>query len=243
LVDAMSIPRRRAISAVRSLDDPARRTLYAFVRRSEAAVSRDDAAAALGMPRSTASFHLDKLVQEGLLAVEFRKLGGRKGPGSGRPSKLYRPTESEIAVSVPQRRYDLAAELMAAAIEETMRTGGNVQAAMERLAHDAGVRLGQEAEDLIAALEANGYEPIPREDGGYVLGNCPFHRLSRSHSGVVCALNGGLLQGAVEGSCDSAHVVVPDPDGPHCCARLEPRRSEVTAPDRHSRGGAAEPAG
>jgi DNA-binding transcriptional ArsR family regulator len=100
------------LAALASLGDETRRRLFEHVRSSPAPVGRDEAAAALDLPRSTASFHLDRLVRDGLLAAEFRKLGGRAGPGSGRPAKLYRPALDEVGVSVPERSYDLAGELI-----------------------------------------------------------------------------------------------------------------------------------
>ncbi len=132
-------PWNRRIAAVASLGDESRRTLFDFVASAGGAVSRDDAAAALGLPRSTASFQLDRLVQDGLLAVDFRKLGGRGGPGSGRPAKLYRAAVQEVAASVPDRNYDLAAELMVSAIEDAA-DGVSAREALLRTAFAGGGR-------------------------------------------------------------------------------------------------------
>ena len=101
------------ITAIGLLAEPNRQRLYDFVVQSAEPVGRDDAAAALGMSRELAAFHLDRLVEAGLLETENRRRGGRSGPGAGRPPKLYRRTGREIAVSLPPRRYDLAADLMA----------------------------------------------------------------------------------------------------------------------------------
>ena len=132
-------PWNRRIAAVASLGDENRRKLFDFVASAGCAVSRDDAAGALGLPRSTASFQLDRLVQDGLLAVEFRKLGGRGGPGSGRPAKLYLAAVREVAASVPDRNYDLAAELLVSAIEESTAGGGSAREALLRTAHARGL--------------------------------------------------------------------------------------------------------
>ena len=79
--------REAQISAVAALDEPTRRRLYDYVVRQREPVSRDDAAAAVELPRTTAAFHLDRLVDEGLLDVVFQRLTGRTGPGAGaRPS-------------------------------------------------------------------------------------------------------------------------------------------------------------
>jgi DNA-binding transcriptional ArsR family regulator len=65
--------------------------------------------------RQLASFHLDKLLEEGLLDVEYRRLSERDGPGAGRPSKLYRLSDRQLEISLPGRRYELAARLLAEA--------------------------------------------------------------------------------------------------------------------------------
>ena len=91
-------------SGMGALADPARRALYRYVAGAGAPVSRDQAAAGVGLPRHTVKFHLDRLVEEGLLDVEYRRLTGRRGPGAGRPAKLYRRAERQIEVSLPERR-------------------------------------------------------------------------------------------------------------------------------------------
>ena len=104
------------ISAVAALDEPTRRRLYNYVLRQPEPVSRDEAAAALELPRSTAAFHLDRLVDEGLLDMGYQRLNGRSGPGAGRPSKLYRRSRHQVTVSLPQRRYELAGRLLSDAL-------------------------------------------------------------------------------------------------------------------------------
>ena len=111
------------IAGVASLAEPQRRALYRFIVNRGDAVSKDEAAAAMGVARTVAAFHLDRLVADGLLTMEFRRLTGRQGPGAGRPAKLYRRAEGELSVSLPARQYDLAARLLAAAVNEATETG------------------------------------------------------------------------------------------------------------------------
>ncbi len=212
------------LMAVATLGDPVRRALYDLLRRSPEPLSRDQLAASAGIPRSTASFQLEKLVDGGLLSTEYRKRGARNGPGSGRPAKLYRVERPEVAASFPARAYDLAAHLMAAAIEISGAGGSPVREALSQVAFDAGHQLGAEAGTIEGMLIETGYSPEPDGQGGYLLANCPFHRLARNHTDVICGLNGALLTGALQGCADSTHRIVPDPDGPHCCARI-PRGS------------------
>src|SRR3954453_20993544 len=110
----MRRPLPERVAAVSALDDPARRTLLELVTASETPVGRDEAARASGLSRRATAFHLDRLAEAGLREVEFRRLTGRTGPGAGRPSKLYRRPAGEVAVSVPERHYDLAGGLVAA---------------------------------------------------------------------------------------------------------------------------------
>jgi predicted ArsR family transcriptional regulator len=215
------LPWIRKIAAIAALGDENRRKLYEYVLNAGSAVGRDEAALTLGLPRSSVSFHLDRLVREGLLQVEFRKSPDRTGPGSGRPSKLYRPMVDEIGVSIPERHYDLAGHLMAAAIQRAESDGAPVEAALREVASARGRELGRPG-DFLGAISELGYHPTPDASGGYRLLNCPFHRLSLDHKEVVCAMNGAFLSGAATASGLSADVVVPDPDhGPgHCCARI-----------------------
>ncbi|MDR7082410.1 putative ArsR family transcriptional regulator [Arthrobacter ginsengisoli] len=246
-------PWNRRIAAVASLGDENRRKLFDFVAAAGCAVSRDDAAGALGLPRSTASFQLDRLVQDGLLAVEFRKLGARGGPGSGRPAKLYLAAVREVAASVPDRNYDLAAELLVSAIEESTAGGGSARDALERTAYARGQAAARskaqgagpsEARDAAADdsfaefLAAEGYRPEDDAAGGLVLLNCPFHRIAAGHTEVVCAMNGAFLAGAAAGcGIDPARVqalAIEDLRShgaalpAQCCARIRPVQEPIS---------------
>lgn len=209
------------VAAVSALDEPIRRALFDHVSRRETPVSRDEAAEALGLARSTAAFHLDRLVDGGLLAVEFRRLAGRTGPGAGRPAKLYTRAAGEVAITVPERHYDLAGQLLLTSIEESTRTGEAV-GALRRTADRAGRELAADGGSLEQILEKHGYEPRPDGSGGLGLGNCPFHRLARQHTEIVCHLNLDLLRGAAAGSRDRRHTMVLDPGIGRCCVRAVP---------------------
>ena len=220
------------LAALASLGDETRRRLFEHVRSSPSAVGRDDAAAALSLPRSTASFHLDRLVRDGLLAVEFRKLGGRAGPGSGRPAKLYRPALDEVGVSVPERSYDLAGELMASAIEASMAGGGSVRKALADTAYERGRSSAGGGASLEELLTGVGYRPAPDGEGGLLLMNCPFHRLADGHADVVCAMNGAFLSGALAACGIPEENVEEDRSAGRCCARIRPSQAGPNAGGR-----------
>ncbi|MCD4849255.1 transcriptional regulator [Arthrobacter sp. AK01] len=207
------------LSAIASLNDACRRALYAYVRNAGHAVGRDEAARAMALPRSTASFHLDRLVRDGLLRPEFRKTPDKAGPGSGRPAKLYTPVLDEVGASVPARQYDLAADLMAAAIEGSSDQGTPAAEVLMAVADAKGRKAGRPG-DFLGVLADLGYEPAQDATGGYRLLNCPFHRLSQDHHAVVCSMNGSFLAGVAVASGRDTGAVVQDSGAGHCCARI-----------------------
>jgi predicted ArsR family transcriptional regulator len=212
-----SAQKEAAIAAV--LADPIRRALYDWIGRADGAVTVDQAALALGLARSTAGFHLDRLVREGALLVEHRKTTGRGGPGSGRPAKFYFPAAAELTVSLPPRDYELVGELLASGIEAALADGRPVDEALAEVAISRGRQLGADAGDLQAALRNTGYEPVAEGDD-FEFANCPFHRLARSHTGLVCGLNGALLNGVLEGCGAGGFEVQSAAPGGPCCARI-----------------------
>jgi predicted ArsR family transcriptional regulator len=216
------LPWVRRIAAVASLGDGKRRQLFELVASSSGAVGRDDAALALGLPRSTASFHLDRLVEDGMLAVEFHKPAGKAGPGSGRPAKMYRPAVHEVGASVPDRNYDLAGELMATAIEDSVAAGQPVRESLLAASYGKGRAMAAGSDSLEEFLSAEGYQPEPDGRGGFVLVNCPFHRLSDGHPEVVCAMNGAFLSGAAAGCGEAEERVAKNSAPGQCCARITP---------------------
>jgi predicted ArsR family transcriptional regulator len=206
-------------SAAALLADPLRRRVYAAVVEHREGVTRDQVAHELALARSTAAFHLERLAAAGLLAVEFRRLNGRSGPGAGRPAKLYRRGDSEFALSVPRRLYAVAGSVMAEAIEQA-QSGASPKAALRSAATRAGHRLAVGAPDLRVALEREGFEPRA-DGGGTVLGTCPFHQLAQQHPGVVCDLNHALVCAmADEVGAASDHVHL-DPGAGGCCLRID----------------------
>ncbi|XVU28479.1 helix-turn-helix transcriptional regulator [Actinoplanes sp. CA-054009] len=210
------------VAAVAALDDPVRRAVFDLVARAAEPMGRDAAAEALGLSRRVAALHLDRLAEQGLLEFEFRRPPGRGGPGAGRPAKLYRRATGEVAVSVPERHYDVAGELLAAAVAESIATGAAVQEVLRRTAYDSGHETGTHATDLESALAEAGYEPRRDPEGAVDLRNCPFHRLARRYTDLVCGMNLDLLRGLTDGTADATLHPVLAPRPGHCCVRLLP---------------------
>lgn len=219
------------VAGVGALAEPARRRLYLFVAAQPDAVSRDQAAAGCDLPLHSVKFHLDRLVDEGLLEVEFRRLSGRTGPGAGRPSKLYRRSARQVSVSLPERRYDLAGAVLAAAIERSAREGVAVRDAVADVAEAEGRRMASESPDggveselarTTGVLSRHGYEPR-LTDGRICLANCPFDSLARDHTELVCSMNLSLVQGVIAAlDCHSLEAVL-DPEPGLCCVKTRSR--------------------
>lgn len=219
----MSDPTSDPISSVAVLDEPTRRRLYEYVVRARVPVGRDEASTAVGVTRATAAFHLDRLADEGLLDAVHQRISGRTGPGAGRPAKLYlRPTQ-QIEVSLPQRCYELAGQVLAAAVEDAEMTGQSVRKAVAGRARDAGRQIGLAAasRDPAVALEHHGFEPRT-ESNSVRLGNCPFHNLAQQHTDLVCGMNLDLIRGLLEGIDSSSFEAKLNPTPGNCCVVLEP---------------------
>ncbi|NYE19578.1 helix-turn-helix transcriptional regulator [Microbacterium immunditiarum] len=207
------------VTAIAALGDPLRRDLYRAVAAAGGPVSRDEAAAAVGIPRSTAAFHLDRLAEAGLLRVQYRRLSGKSGPGAGRPAKLYAAASADVIGSVPERHYELAGELFASAIERAEDERMPVRDALVREARETGAAIGAAAGHLDEALAACGYSPAEDADGEVLLENCPFHALAGRHTDLVCTANLALLEGVVEAT-EATRTPVLAPSAGRCCVVL-----------------------
>lgn len=223
------------VAGVAALNDPIRRSLYLFVANSPEAVSREQAATAVGVQKALAAFHLDKLAEEGLLEFEFKRLTGRSGPGAGRPAKLYRRSERQIEVSLPQREYDLAGALLAGAIDAAESGGRSVRQELERSSYAFGRTMGERAKEraggraskakqreaLLEILREHGFEP--RQVGSeVVLANCPFHALAQQFTELVCGMNLHLLQGVRSVLDVGERELQPrlEPEPGQCCVKF-----------------------
>ncbi|GAA4201172.1 helix-turn-helix domain-containing protein [Streptosporangium oxazolinicum] len=193
------------------LHDPVRRAVYDYVASQRHDVGRNEAAEAVGVQRTLAAFHLDRLVEAGLLEAGFRRLTERTGPGSGRPAKVYRRAPGEWQVNVPARDYRTLALVLAETVE---LLGGDERA--EQAARRAGARFAGEGEDLAGVLRRRGYEPY-EEDGRVRLRNCPFHVPAEEHPLLVCSVNLELCRGLLDGLGQDASAAVLDPRPGECC--------------------------
>jgi predicted ArsR family transcriptional regulator len=225
-----------AVARLAALTDPVRRALYFYVANDPGEVSRDQAARGVHIARPLAAFHLDKLVEQGLLETSFRRLSRRRGPGAGRPAKLYRRSTLQVELSLPAREYELAAKLFAGALAAGAPAAARTRT--RRAAREFGTRLGREARrragtragrirlltQLRAVLREHGYEPCDEGTASEVtrLRNCPFDALTRDYRPLMCGMNQALLAGVVRGLGLRGLAAEADPRPGMCCVVLRP---------------------
>lgn len=221
-------------AAVAVLEDELRRELYLMVRRAKRPLTREDVADAAGISRRLAAFHLDKLVDRGLLLTHYARPPGRSGPGAGRSAKFYRPSELEVDVSIPERRYDLAGQLLIRAIRSASPEEPASIAAL-RVSREAGLSIGQRlrqekrlrppgTERALTAvtdvLEKHGFEPYRPKLDEVALGNCPFHLLAREVPELVCGMNRAFIDGLLRGLGNHTVEARLEPTPGQCCVTL-----------------------
>jgi predicted ArsR family transcriptional regulator len=215
------------LSAVAVLADDLRRRMYAYIRRADGPVTRDDAAAAVGISRKLAAFHLDKLVGAGLLQASFARPAGLRR--AGRASKVYAPADVDVQVSIPPRNHAVLAGILIDAVTGDTRQAV-LQAAAER-GHELGAaehdrlrpgRLGTERALTLACdtLERYGFEPVRAEPTRVWLRNCPFQPLAARAPDLVCGINQAFLAGFLRGLGASTATAVLTRRPGACCVEL-----------------------
>lgn len=222
------------IAPAAALEDELPRRIYLLIRRRRRPASREEVAAEVGISRRLAAFHLERLLAKGLLKANYARPPGRSGPGAGRSAKFYEPSDAEVQISIPGRRYDLAGKLLARALE-TQSPGEPPTEAGCRVAREEGVGVGERvrrekrlrppgperalsvAEEV---LEDLGFEPYRDEPGVVALRNCPFHSLAEEAPELICEMNrsfiDGILRGLGNASVDAVLACKPG----DCCVTL-----------------------
>ncbi len=176
-----------------------RADVLACLRGADHPQSAAEVASATGLHVNTARTHLDALVRDGLAdgMTETRETPGR-------PRILY-TSEGSIP---GQRSFQMLAEILTGLVS-SLDDG-------DRLAFEAGEAWGKhlierpppsrtiDAPEALARLqvmlEGLGFRPESQGANGHVevtLRNCPFREIALEHTGVVCGLHRGMLQGAL----------------------------------------------
>lgn len=221
-----------AIRAIAALDDDLRWGMYEYIRAARRPVTRDEAAAAVGISRKLAAFHLDKLVAAGALRASNQPADGVRRVG--RIPKVYEPTGTDIRVSIPQRSHDMLAAILLDAVASEGR-GENAREAAQRVARECGEQIGAAERDRARPgrlgaeraltltgklLSERGFEPDRESPTCLRLRNCPFHPLTARAPELVCGLNHAFIAGMVDGLQASTVTAVLDPRAGECCVEI-----------------------
>lgn len=232
----MSSPGSDAASwdALQVLAEPTRRRVYLAVRAADTPLTRDAVASAVSISRRLAAFHLDLLADAGLLTIDFARPPGRTGPGAGRPAKRYRAADVDLDLSLPARRYDVVARILARAVAEAGPQ--DAQQTALAVARDEGERVGAlrrprgrmtvpaTLDAATAALDDLGYEPRRETPTCIRLRNCPFHAAAQVAPDVVCGVNDSLVSGLLHGLGGHRAVTAAlDGTAPDCCVTVARR--------------------
>jgi predicted ArsR family transcriptional regulator len=223
-----------AVSAVAALEDRLRRAMFEFIRRQRRPVTRDQAAAEVGISRKLAAFHLDRLVDAGLLTVT-----AAAGPRRvGRAPKAYTASTTDVRVSIPERQHDVLATILLDAVLARTPEETSTEAAL-RVARERGLGYGRRgraalggsrlgAERALTASEPilteHGYEPERVSPVCIRLRSCPFHPLTTRAPDLICAMNHALLAGFLTGLDAAAVEAVLRPEPGECCVELRATR-------------------
>lgn len=234
-ISATGLPAEPAVAAVAALHDESRRRLYEFIRRQRRPVTREDAADGLGISRKLAAFHLDKLVDVGLLRTGVQPDADRGKVG--RRPKVYEPSGVDLTVAVPDRRPDLLADILVEAVL-TDSPQINARSAALRIAHEHGLRIGSAERDRVrpgrlgleralslaeSLLQCYGFEPGREAPTVVRLRNCPFHPIVARSPALVCAINHAFITGLLDGlEAESAQATLAPRPG-ECCVELHSR--------------------
>lgn len=225
MAERTSVPERasraRVLGAVRTHSEP---------------MTVADLAAAVGLHVNTVRFHLERLIDEGLV-----EQAGQDRSSGGRPRLTYRALEGEGDVR-DHRDYQLLAEILAGSISESVpdaaatsleagRAWGHYLADAPKPHRSSTAQEG--LAELLRVLAHIGFEPrVTGEQGRTLeLHHCPFREVAEAHREVACSVHLGLMQGLLAGMRAPLTAERLEPFvGPHLClARL--RDSAEDPPD------------
>jgi predicted ArsR family transcriptional regulator len=235
------LPAATALAAVAALSDQLRRRMYGFIRRARRPISREEAARTVGISRKLAAFHLDKLVEVGLLRARYEPVGGIRKVG--RAPKVYEPTNTEVHISVPARDHNLLTGILIDAVltQDQDKAGltqdqdkAGPEAALQ-IAHHRGAELGTaernrtrpgrlSAERALtlasAVLARHGFEPDRVTPTLLRLRNCPFQPQSSKAPQLVCGINHAFITGFLDTLQATTLTAVLTPRAGECCVEL-----------------------
>ena len=207
---------------VTALQDPTRRRILLSLVRHGGPRTIDDLAGLVGVHRTVAFTHLERLADLGYLEKSQRR--GRLG----KPASLYSAKLGVLSLTYPARQFVALASILAAGVNSLGDTApGVAKAAGLRFGEDAGRQGARSVAEALTPLDALGADY--RVEGERILaGNCIFLEACDQAREVICAAHAGILEGALCAAGIEATVV---PEGPlptrGCAYRLTRRGTAI----------------
>ena len=212
--------RRQEVTRPDPADGPAlgdsRARVLQVLQSSRTPMGVNEVATRMGLHPNTARFHLDGLVEQGLVERSSEERGV-----PGRPRALY--SASAGSRQAGRRSYRLLAQILTSYLASS--TKQPEQAALTA-GEEWGRFLGERPEpfrrvdaasatrQLVDTLNDIGFAPeavTERRQRKILLHHCPFREAAEQHQSVVCTVHLGLMRGVLE-----------ELDAPLEASRLEP---------------------
>lgn len=196
----------------------------------------------VGLHANTVRFHLDALVEAGIVD---RTSEEREQPGRPRSLYLARPGTARTG----RRSYRLLAEILASylAAETAQPALAALQAGqawgrylVDRPPPFRRVDADSATEQLVSTLDGIGFAPEAVTTGRrrqVLLRHCPFRETAEEHRDVVCSIHLGLMQGMLAelGAPIEAERLDPFVEPHLCIAHLVTRAARAGKPARQDR--------
>jgi predicted ArsR family transcriptional regulator len=228
------------MEALDAVGAPELRDALLYVRSRGRPVCANELAAAQDVHPNVARGRLARLAEAGLLVSRLERRSGRRGPGAGRPARLYSAAPELAAIEFPPRRYEELIGLLADAVPDARVLHRTGEAFAARLLAHAPV---EPAPDLPSALERAcgalgrlgfqaGVERADAAMGVVATPTCPLRPLVVNRPGTG-AIDRGFWSGLVGASLAGADVSCELRDclDGHACCRVTIRVIDGGSPD------------
>jgi predicted ArsR family transcriptional regulator len=189
---------------------------------------------ALGVHPNVARGRLDRLAAAGFLVIALERRGARRGPGAGRPAKVYRVAPELEGVEFPDRRLaeliglligKLPSRVRARALREAGEDFGRDLGAAARLKASADIRTGLER--VCGALGSLGFQAsVDSLEGDTAIlasPTCPLRPLVVKCPDVA-GIDRGMWAGLVEQGVQGVKADRVECETPRCLSKDAPCR-------------------
>jgi predicted ArsR family transcriptional regulator len=205
-----------------ALAQPTRARLFSLIAELRRPVGTDELAQRLGLHPNGVRVHLERLLQDGLIA---RK---RRPQERGRPRDVWTIAPGAHPGGDPPTGYGDLGRWLARVLSTRRASVRQAEVTGRQIGHELAPESDGRSEDsLFAVFAALGFAPRREADGPqtrtYRLCNCPYRDAVRESPDVVCALHRGITRGVLDVIAPKtklAAFVPSDPDLAGCLIEI-----------------------